>query len=119
MRQQFQLTSSALACAIWLLTVSPSIHAQDATASLTKPYVTVNGQAQSNGLAEILLREQFARGASDSMELRQAVREALINQALMAQEARKAKLDANTRFSWRKLNWRSKIFWPKLGNSKS
>ena len=95
MRPQLQLTSSSLACAIWLLTVSPSIHAQDAAASLTKPYVTVNGQAQSNGLAEILLREQFARGASDSMELRQAVREALINQALMAQEARKAKLDAN------------------------
>ncbi len=95
MRKQFQLTSSAFVCAIWLLTLSHSSNAQDASAALKNAYVTVNGQAQSNALAEILLREQLARGANDSAELRKAVREALINQALMAQEARKVKLDAN------------------------
>ncbi len=87
MRNQFQLISRALVCAIWLLTLSHSSNAQDASAALKNAYVTVNGQAQSNALAEILLREQLARGANDSAELRKAVREALINQALMAQEA--------------------------------
>ena len=95
MRKPFQLTSSSLVCAIWLLTLSHNSIAQDAAASLSKAYVTVNGQAQPNALAEILLREQLARGANDSAELRQAIREALINQALMSQEARKAKLDTN------------------------
>jgi peptidyl-prolyl cis-trans isomerase C len=95
MHTKIQLKSSALACAVLLLGMTQSCFAQDASASLSKPYVTVNGQAQSNALAEILLREQLARGANDSAELRQAIREALINQALMTQEARKAKLDAN------------------------
>jgi peptidyl-prolyl cis-trans isomerase C len=95
MRKKIQMTSSTLLCAVCLLTLSLGSNAQDAAATLNKAYVSVNGQAQSNALAEILLREQLARGASDSPDLRKAVREALINQALMAQEARKAKLDAN------------------------
>jgi len=84
-----------MACAISLLAFSQSSNAQDASATFSKAYVTVNGQAQSNARAEMLLREQLARGAGDTAELRQGVREALINQALMTQEARKAKLDAN------------------------
>jgi len=95
MRTPFQLTSGFLACTVWLLTLSQGCNAQDASALLSKAYVTVNGQVQSNALAEILLREQLARGASDSAELRQAVRDGLINQALMAQESVKAKLDLN------------------------
>lgn len=95
MCKPFQLTSGFLACAVWLLTLSQSCNAQDASALLNKAYVTVNGQVQSNARAEILLREQFARGANDSAELRQAVRDGLINQALMAQESLKAKLDFN------------------------
>lgn len=95
MRKPFPLNSGLLACALGLLTLSQSGNAQDASAMLNKAYVTVNGQAQSNALAEVLLREQFARGASDSTELRQAVRDGLINQALMVQESRKAKLDLN------------------------
>lgn len=95
MFKQFQLHTGALACFFSLLTFMPVASAQDNAAALSKAYVTVNGQAQSNALAEILLRDQLSRGANDSTELRQAVRDALINQALMAQEARKAKLDAN------------------------
>ncbi|MEY3486695.1 MAG: hypothetical protein RL075_700 [Pseudomonadota bacterium] len=95
MRKLFQNPASAVACAISLLTFAQSSGAQDASASFGKPYVTVNGQAQSNARAEMLLREQMARGSVDSAELRQGVREALINQALMTQEARKAKIDAN------------------------
>ena len=63
--------------------------------TLSQAYVTVNGEIQSNARAEVLLREQLARGATDSPELRSGVREVLINQAMMAQEARKASLDKN------------------------
>jgi len=44
-------------------------------------------------MAEILLREQLARGASNSPELQSAIRQTLIRQSLMAQEAAKAGLD--------------------------
>ena len=57
-------------------------------ATLSQAFVTVNGEIQSNARAEVLLREQIARGATDSPELRSGVREVLINQAMMAQEAR-------------------------------
>ena len=95
MQKQFHSRARVVASAFFVLVFCQGSHAQDASASLAKPYVTVNGQAQSNARAEVLLREQLARGAGDSAELRQAVREALINQALISQEARKAKLDAN------------------------
>lgn len=65
----------------------------DAKAALAKPYVTVNGTIQPNARAEILLREQIARGVQDSQQLRAGVRDILIKQALMEQEARKAGLD--------------------------
>jgi peptidyl-prolyl cis-trans isomerase C len=67
--------------------------AKDAATTLAQPFVTVNGEAQSNARAEVLLREHLTRGAPDSAELRQGVREQLINQAVMAQQARKAGLD--------------------------
>jgi peptidyl-prolyl cis-trans isomerase C len=95
MRQLPQLLTRSLTCAAALLALAQTSAAQDTAAQLAKPFVTVNGQALSNARAEVLLREQLARGAGDSTELRQAVREALINQALMTQEARKAKLEAN------------------------
>lgn len=58
-------------------------------------FVTVNGSAQSVAMAELLLREQLLRGAPDSAELRNGVREALVSNALMEQEAKKAGLDKN------------------------
>jgi len=60
---------------------------------LSKPYVTVNGSIQTNARAEILLREQIARGVQDSQKLRDGVRELLINQAVMEQQALKDDLD--------------------------
>lgn len=63
--------------------------------ALSRAFVTINGEAQSNARAEVLLRDQLARGVTDSAELRKGVRDALVNQAMMAQEARKAKLDKN------------------------
>lgn len=64
-------------------------------AVLAQPFVIVNGESQSNARAEMLLREQLVRGAPDSPELRQAVRQSLVTQAVMAQEARKIGLLKN------------------------
>lgn len=72
---------------------APAKDAKDLAATLAQPFVTVNGEAQSNARAEVLLREQLSRGTPDSAELRQGVREQLINQSVMAQQARKAGLE--------------------------
>jgi peptidyl-prolyl cis-trans isomerase C len=64
-------------------------------AQLAKPFVTVNAQAVPNAQAEVLLREQISRGAPDSPELRQGVRQILINQTLMAQQAKATGLTSN------------------------
>jgi peptidyl-prolyl cis-trans isomerase C len=71
----------------------PAKEAKEAATTLAQPFVTVNGEAQTNGRAEVLLREHLSRGTPDNAELRQAVREQLINQAVMSQQARKAGLD--------------------------
>ena len=55
--------------------------------------VTVNGELQEAERGELLLREFMGRGAADSPQLRAAVRETLINQAVMSQEAIKQELN--------------------------
>jgi peptidyl-prolyl cis-trans isomerase C len=72
---------------------APAKEAKDAAATLAQPFVTVNGEAQPNARAEVLLREQISRGAQDNPELRKGVREELIAQAVMAQQARKLGMD--------------------------
>lgn len=68
---------------------------KDREASFQQPFVTVNGAPQPVAMAELLLREQLLRGATDGPDLRNGVREALVSNALMEQEARKAGLDKN------------------------
>lgn len=55
--------------------------------------VTVNGVALPAQRGEFLLQQELARGAADTPALRSVLREVLIDQALMAQEAVKAGLD--------------------------
>ena len=55
--------------------------------------VSVNGEAQPPERGQLLLREQIARGAANTPQLQAALRETLINQTVMAQEAVKAGLD--------------------------
>lgn len=78
---------------LWVGATSAVAADDDAKSALAKPYVTVNGTIQPTALAEVLLREQIARGVQDSQQLRDGVRDILIKQALMEQEARKAGLD--------------------------
>ncbi|MFZ4538597.1 peptidylprolyl isomerase [Propionivibrio sp.] len=56
-------------------------------------FVTVNGVAVSQSLANVFMAEQKAQGAPDSPELKNAVREELIRRELLIQEAKKAGLD--------------------------
>ena len=56
-------------------------------------FVTVNGTAVSQNLADIFIAEQKAQGAPDSPELKNAVREELIRRELLLQEAKKAGID--------------------------
>ena len=80
----------ALATLFPVLAWSQAAQSQD---SLTRAFVTVNGEPQSLARAEVLLREQIARGAPNSPQVQAAVREALVTQALMAQAAVKEGLD--------------------------
>ena len=58
-----------------------------------KAFVTVNGVAVSQNLADTFIAEQKAQGAPDSPELKNAVREELIRRELLIQEAKKAGID--------------------------
>ena len=58
-----------------------------------KAFVTVNGVAISQNLADTFIAEQKAQGAPDSPELKNAVREELIRRELLIQEAKKAGVD--------------------------
>lgn len=92
----FNLVFAGLAAAVSVNVVAqtaPAKDAKEAATTLAQPFVTVNGEVQPNARAEVLLREQLSRGTPDSAELRKGVREELINQAVMAQQARKAGLD--------------------------
>jgi peptidyl-prolyl cis-trans isomerase C len=80
----------ALAALFPALAWSQAAQSQD---SLTRAFVTVNGEPQSLARAEVLLREQIARGAPNSPQVQAAVRDALVTQALMAQAAVKEGLD--------------------------
>jgi peptidyl-prolyl cis-trans isomerase C len=84
------------ASAVALVALFPALawsQAAQSQDSLTRAFVTVNGEPQSLARAEVLLREQIARGAPNSPQVQAAVREALVTQALMAQAAVKEGLD--------------------------
>ena len=85
---------ASLAALLAAVFVTPAVQAQ-AQPQAPKPsvFVTINGVAQSLENAKLLLSEQVARGVPNSPQLQNSVREALIAQALMSQEAVKLGLD--------------------------
>lgn len=62
-------------------------------AAADKAFVKVNGVSVSQNIADAFMAEQKAKGAPDSAELRNAVREELIRRELLVQEAKKAGID--------------------------
>ncbi|MFB0935958.1 MAG: peptidylprolyl isomerase [Propionivibrio sp.] len=81
-----KLTQIAAALAIGA-SISVSALAAD------KAFVKVNGASVSQNLADAFIAEQKAKGAPDSPELRNAIREELIRRELLLQEAKKSGLD--------------------------
>jgi len=59
-------------------------------ASSSGPLATVNGVAISRQRLEAVVKQQVARGATDNEQLRAQVREALINNELLVQEANRS-----------------------------
>jgi peptidyl-prolyl cis-trans isomerase C len=89
-----KLRSGALAFAIAMMGISiaPHVLAQaDPAASVTKPdfefVASVNGAPITQGLLNLTIRALINQGQVDSPELRQAVKNDLINKELVAQEA--------------------------------
>jgi peptidyl-prolyl cis-trans isomerase C len=58
-----------------------------------KTFVTVNGKAIPQSVADLFINEQTAQGAQDTPELRAAIKDELIRRELIASEARKQGLD--------------------------
>ena len=58
-----------------------------------KPVARVNGVAVPQARADFLLQQQQQRGGSDSQELRNAVRDELVNREILLQEAQKSGFD--------------------------
>jgi peptidyl-prolyl cis-trans isomerase C len=73
--------------------VSISFTAIAADKNTGKVPFKVNGATVSRNLVDAFVAEQLAKGAADSPELRNAVREELIRRELLVQEAKKAGLD--------------------------
>jgi len=93
---KFRRASPAIALALTglLMGAAGAAPAVPAAAAGSAPFdVTVNGVALPPQRGEFLLQQELARGAADTPQLRSALREALIDQALMVEEAIKAGLD--------------------------
>jgi peptidyl-prolyl cis-trans isomerase C len=93
---RFRRASPAIALALTglLMGTAGAAPAVPAAAAGSAPFaVMVNGVALPPQRAEYLLQQELARGAVDTPQLRSVLREALIDQALMAQAAVKTGLD--------------------------
>lgn len=65
----------------------------DGMSETAKTLVTVNDVAQSAQLADLLVRDQLTKGAVDGPLLRDNIRQILINQALLVEQAKKDGID--------------------------
>jgi peptidyl-prolyl cis-trans isomerase C len=85
-----QILALALALLLPALTSGPAFAQQPAKPAATGPVATVNGVAIPRQRLEVIVRQQTARGAPDNEQLRAQVREALINNELLTQEANRS-----------------------------
>ena len=85
--------SRPVAATTGLLLFASAVFAQSAPAVTAPAVAVVNGQSVSKTAFDLAINEQLQRGAADSAQLRQAVRQELILQTLLAQEALKGKLE--------------------------
>jgi peptidyl-prolyl cis-trans isomerase C len=83
-----KLTKLSVALLASALIAVPALAADN-----NKPFLTVNGFAISQQTANAFINEQLARGATDTPEFRNAIKEELTRRALIVSEARKQKLN--------------------------
>jgi peptidyl-prolyl cis-trans isomerase C len=84
------------------LMVSASVMAQDLPDGT---FATVNGQPLSDGLLDVNVRANVARGQADTPQLRQALENEIIGREVLAQEAQKLKLEqsAQAQAQWQQM----------------
>lgn len=75
------------------LLVAGSLISAPALAQQSKAFATVNGKPISQSVYDAFLAEQKAQGASESEELKNAIKEELVRRELLVQEAKKQGLD--------------------------
>ena len=83
-----------LACVLVMSLISPLAQAQNASADY-EFIASVNGAPISKGLLDLSLKGALAQGQKDSPELRQAMKDELINRELISQAAIKEGLEKN------------------------
>lgn len=89
MNTSTRFLSVSLACVL----SANLVHAQTASTVVAPTVAVVNGQSIPAPVFDMAMREQLQRGIADNAQLRQAVRQELILQTLLSQEAIKGKLD--------------------------
>ncbi|PZP55960.1 MAG: peptidylprolyl isomerase, partial [Azospira oryzae] len=84
-----------LAAAFAAAALSPMLHAQDATKAPAKEgrAATVNGVVIPQSRVEQLVKERVTQGQPDSPQLRESVKESLITQEVVTQEAVRQGID--------------------------
>ena len=81
------------------LTISQSIYAADKPASNNVDFfATVNGTPLTNGLLDLNVKSALAQGQKDSPELKNALKDELINRELLTQESIRQGLDKDIDF---------------------
>ena len=94
MHKIFQLAAALAVGASMSLAAAAADNKKAPTSSAAPAaFVKVNGVSVPQNLADAFIGEQMAKGAQDSPELRNAVREELIRRELLVQEAKKAGID--------------------------
>lgn len=76
----------------WL--VASLLLAAPVSQSWAQAVATVNGVAIPKGHSDVMAQDQVAQGQKDGQEMRQAIREELIRREVIAQEAKRKKLDS-------------------------
>lgn len=91
----FRLLTGLLASCLALPLLAQSAAGGDESLrqSLERPMASVNGQPIATAHAEVLLRQQIAHGATATPQVREETRRALIEQALIVQDAQRQGLD--------------------------
>ena len=81
------------------LVISQSIYAADKSASNNVDFfATVNGTPLTNGLLDLNVKAAMAQGQKDSPELKNALKDELINRELLTQESIRQGLDKDIDF---------------------